>query len=130
MNRNKITKLRKIFQEFEKVKMVYLFGSKVSGKTGPLSDYDFAIYVDEKDKQKLFEIKYKLRDKISRLFGTDKIDVVIINTTQSPELKYNIISNGKNIYEIEPFRVIVEPKILNEYFDYYQLVKKYKLTKV
>ena len=48
---------------------------------------------------------------------TDNIDTVIINHIDSPELKYSIIKEGKLIYEIEPYKVIIEPKIMNEYFD-------------
>ena len=130
MNKEQVNNLRKYFSSYPETKLVYLFGSQVSGASGPLSDYDFAVYFDAKDKKKLFDLKYKLRDKISRILKTDKIDVVILNIAKSPELKYNIIKNGKLIYEVEPYRVIVEPKILNHYFDYYYLVYKYNLTKV
>jgi hypothetical protein len=94
-----------------------------------MSDYDFAVFLDEKEKKKNFDIKLALIDKISRFFKTDKADIVILNLTESPELKYNIIKEGRLIYEKEPFRLIVEPKILNEYFDFRYLLLKYHLTK-
>ena len=71
-----------------------------------------------------------MRDKISRLLGTDKIDVVILDMAESPELKYSIIKEGKLIYEKEPYRVLLEPKILNEYFDFHSILSRYGLTKV
>lgn len=124
-----IEKLNPIFKLYPKIKLVYLFGSMARGKAGPLSDYDFAFYLDEKDKQKRFDLRLKLLHDLSRNLKTDKIDVIILNDTKAPELKYNIIKDGKLIYSKEPFKVIVEPKILNEYFDFRQLLLKYNLTK-
>ena len=48
---------------------------------------------------------------------------------EMPELKYNIISQGVLLFERGPHRIVVEPKILNEYFDFVYLLRKYKLTK-
>jgi predicted nucleotidyltransferase len=124
-----IRSLNRIFKLFPEIKLVYLFGSQVSGKKGPLSDYDFALYLDEKEEKKMFEIKINLITQLSDILKTDKIDVVILNTVESPELKYNIIKEGKLIYQKEPFKVFLEPKILNEYFDFRLSLLKYKLTK-
>lgn len=129
MNDAQIRKIKSIFKACPKVKLAYFFGSKAKGGSGPLSDYDFAVFLDEKNKEKMFEIKFALADKISRLLKTDKVDVVILNITESPEIKYNIIQEGKLIYEKTPFRVLIEPKILNEYFDFHILLSKYGLTK-
>ena len=124
-----IKELIAIFENNPLIKLVYFFGSKAAGKQGPMSDFDFAVYLDENDSNKILDSRLSLMDKLSRLLKTDKIDVVILNITQSPELKYNIISQGKLIYEEQPFRVIVEPKILNEYFDFHYSLSKYNLTK-
>lgn len=129
MDNEQLKDLVMIFRTNHRIKLVYLFGSKATGKEGPLSDYDFAVYLDEKDKKKCFNIKVALMDKISRLLKTDRVDVVILNLTDSLELKYNIIKDGCTIYEKEPFRLLVEPKILNEYFDFHQMLKRYNLTK-
>ena len=129
MDKEQLQDLELIFRTYSAIKLAYFFGSKAAGKEGPLSDYDFAVYLDEKDKKRIFDIKFTLMDKISRLFKTDKIDIVILNLTESPELKYNIISEGRLIYESEPYRLIVEPKILNEYFDFRHLLLTYHLTK-
>ncbi len=127
---NTIKDIIKIFESYSKVKLVYLFGSQVKGDIGPLSDYDFAIYFeDEIKKEEMYDLRFLIQDKLSLYFKTDKIDIVILNTTESPELKYNIIKDGKIIYEIEPYRIIVEPKILNSYFDFIYFLRKYNLTK-
>lgn len=131
MNKVLTQHLNDIFKSFPEIKLVYFFGSKAAGDDGVLSDYDFAFYldIDKKDWKKTYEIKVSLLDKISRYLKTDKVDVVIINSTQSPELKYNIIKNGKLIYEEEPFKVLIEPKILTEYFDFHESLVRNNLTK-
>lgn len=129
MEKEILKELQKIFELYPKIKLVYLFGSRARKEEGPLSDYDFAIYLDERNQKKMFSLKLDLRDKISRLLKTDKTDVVIINSSEGPELKYNIIKDGELIFEKEPFRVIVEPRILNEYFDFMTTLRKYNLTK-
>lgn len=129
MSIKNVKKLLSLFEFYPEIKLVYLFGSRAKNKQGPLSDYDFAIYLDEKEKKRMLDIKLELMDKISRTLKTDKIDIVILNTTESPEIKYNIIKEGKLIFEKEPFKVIIEPKILNEYFDFHSLLLRYNLTK-
>ena len=123
-----LKKLKSIFNNYFEIKLAYLFGSMASGSGSPLSDYDFAVYLDTRDKKRMYEIKFELFDRISRLFKTDKVDIVILNLAESPELKYLIIKEGKLIFEREPFKVIVEPDILNEYFDFQSLLLRYNLT--
>ncbi len=124
MNKSTLQQLTKIFEANPKIKLVYFFGSKTTGQDGPMSDYDFAVYLHEKDKKKMFDAQLGLIGKVTKVLKTDNVDIVILNTVEMPELKYNIIKDGKLIYEQEPFRVIVEPKILMEYFDFNIQLKK------
>jgi len=128
MNKYKLRKLKKIFSHYSNLKLVYLFGSQVSGKTGPLSDYDFAFYIDDNE-IKAYNTALEIEGKISAVLGTDRVDSVILNYLDAPELKYSIIKNGKIIYEIEPYKLIIEPVILNEYFDFRFLLRKHHLTR-
>lgn len=123
-------KLNKIFTSHPAIKLVYLFGSWATGTVGPLSDYDFAFYLEEKDSQTRFDIRLKLMDKIGTLLKTDAVDAVIINDVESPDLKYNIVQDGILLYSQEPYQVLVEPKILNEYFDFNFFLRRYHLTRV
>jgi len=123
-------KLKLIFKLYPEIKLVYFFGSRAVGKPGPLSDYDFAIYLDSTDKKKMLNIKLSLHHLLGRALKTDKMDIVIFNLTGQPELKYNIINEGKIIYEIEPYRLSLEPRVLNEYFDFRAGLLRYKLTKI
>ncbi len=127
--KNDLRKLTKIFSLEPKIKLVYFFGSMATGNAGPASDYDFAIWLNEKEIKKMFALKFEIQDKISRELKTDKVDIVILNLAESPELKFNIIKNGKLIFAKEPFKVLIEPKILNEYFDFHLSLLKHGLTK-
>jgi len=77
----------------------------------------------------MFEIKLKLIDQIGHALKSDRIDILILNLTKSPGLKYSVLKEGILIFEKEPFRVIVEPKILNEYLDFNKMLSKYGPTK-
>lgn len=123
-----IKKLNSIFKSYPEIKLTYLFGTRAIYKDSLISDYDFAFYLDTKDKKRMYEIKFELFDKISRLLKTDKIDIVILNLTESPELKYQIIKEGRLIFKREPFKIIVEPAILNEYFDFQIGLLRHRLT--
>ncbi len=129
MDAEQIEGLKGVFKSYPEVKPAYFFGSKARNDGGPLSDYDFAVYFDEKNKGKMFDVKLKLLDALSRFLKTDRIDVVVLNLTESPELKHNIIKEGKIIFEEEPFKVIFEPMVLNEYFDFRSMLLRNKLTK-
>jgi len=129
MNEKEIRKLFDIFGQYPEIKLVYLFGSRVVGEVGPISDYDFAIYLDTRDKKKIFDIKIELLNQLSLALKTDKVDLVVLNMTENPELKFNIIKEGKLIFEREPFKLLIEPKILNEYFDFHTMLLKHGLTR-
>jgi len=128
ITKNQKLKIAKIAEKYQ-LKLVYLFGSRANGKIGPLSDYDFAVYLDEKDAKKRFDIRLKLIAEVSEIFKTDKVDICVLNDIEGPELKYNIIKEGIIIFEKEPFKILIEPKILNEYFDFHALLLRYNLTK-
>ena len=94
-----------------------------------MSDYDLAFYSDEKDRKTFFDLKLELINEISRILHTDDLDVIALNSATSPELKYNIIKDGRLIYEKEPFRILIEPRILSEYFDFRDLLLRHNLTR-
>jgi len=117
-----------LIKKHRSIKLAYLFGSHARGTAGPLSDYDIAVYADSHDEQKLGSLKLTLIGDISSLLNTDAIDIVMLNTCEQPELKYAIISEGTLLYEQKPFKMIVEPNILNEYFDFRMILERHGLT--
>lgn len=120
--------IRKIFAKFSEVKLAYLFGSRATGNFGPMSDYDFAIYLEEEDATKRFNLKMDLYYLLNRKLKDDKIDIVILNESQLPDLKFNIINEGKLIYVKEPYKVLIEPRIINEYIDFNEQLLAHGLT--
>ncbi len=127
MDKQTEKKLKLIFRKYPTVKLVYLFGSRARGDVGPLSDFDFAFYTTEKNAKKIFDLRLKLMTVISLLLKTDNVDVVALNSIENSELKYNIIREGKVILAKEPYKVLLEPKIMNEYFDFRQSLVLNKL---
>lgn len=120
--------LRSLASRYPSVGAAYLFGSRATGNTHARSDYDIAVYFDENDIIKRNDMLYKLSGEIARALQSDDIDIHSLRDLQAPELKYQIITQGKVIFEREPFRLIFEPRILNEYFDFMYLLRKYHLT--
>lgn len=121
--------LRPLCEKHPSIGIVYLFGSQAKGETHKGSDYDFAVYFDEPDVVKRHSTLFLLAGEISKLLDSDAIDIHSLNDLYAPELKYQIIAEGKVLFEREPYRLIIEPRILNEYFDFMYLLKKYNLTK-
>jgi predicted nucleotidyltransferase len=83
-------KLSKILQDFPEISLVYLFGSRVSGEIGPMSDYDFGIFEDSQDR---FSTQAKFQHVLQQFLQPAKVDVVLL--MQAPiELTYHVIANG------------------------------------
>ena len=122
-------KIRHILEQYPQVKLGYLFDSQATGKTGPLSDYDFAVYLEERNAQKRFDLRLQLMNALSKELGTDNVDVLVLNDIKSPEVKYSVIKDGILLYEQEPYKLLLLPRILNEYFDFMYGLRKYGLTK-
>src|SRR5215831_8464645 len=80
------------------VQLAYLFGSQATGHTHAESDVDVAVLLaasltaDER-----FTTRLTLIGALTRLFGTDKVDVVVLNEA-SPLLAYEVLRNGVLLY--------------------------------
>ncbi len=94
-----------------------------------MSDFDFAFFVDDFEKKAAFDLRLKLMVEIGIVLKTGSIDIVCLNLIESPELKYLIIRDGKLILEKEPYKIILEPRIMSEYFDFYDLLKRHNLAR-
>ena len=120
-----LPKLINLFSQFEEIKLVYLFGSQVTNKISSLSDYDFAIYLDEKTLPfKKNSIKIELIANLMQELKTNDIDLVILNDALNPLLKYEIIYKKNILYEKQPYKIKIESIILNQYLDFYTFMDK------
>jgi len=124
---------KSVFADIPEVMLAYQFCSQVTGNTGPLSDYDFAVYFNPADytqnTSNQLDFRLKLLSQLAKIIKTDKIDLVVLNDDISPELKFAIIDKGKLIHVVEPYQVLIEPKIINEYIEFKESLRRYDLTK-
>ncbi len=75
------------------------------------------------------DLLLELAAELSKALKTDSLDLVLLNHVDKPVLKYAIITGGSLLVEKQPHRLIIEPKILNEYFDFCSGLTRHKLTK-
>lgn len=123
-----VEKIKKICQNYSQVELLYVFGSQARGDAGPLSDHDFAIYLSESDSKKRFAIKLKLMNDLAVMLGNDNVDLMVLNDTESPFLKFAAIKDGILIFE-KGSKVLVETAIMSEYFDLRESFLKYDFAK-
>ena len=120
---DKFNDIKKIFVEEKDILLAYIFGSQVTGKIGPLSDYDFAVFLSQKPS---FQFKYKLKNKLLNILDNKQVDLVILNDAPI-ELKYKIIATGKIIYQKNStIRTEFEADTLSKYFDYLPVLRAQK----
>jgi len=116
-------KIKKIFFDENNILLAYIFGSQLRGKTGPLSDYDFAVFLSQKPS---FQFKYKLKNKLVNVLNSEQVDLVILNDAPV-ELKYKVIATGKIIYQKNStIRTEFEADTLSRYFDYLPVLREQK----
>jgi predicted nucleotidyltransferase len=106
-----------------RIRLAYLFGSRVRGAVGPLSDYDVAFLVDG---TMVPAERYHLAHEIGMLLGGGSVDLVILNTAPV-ELCYHIIAQGRRVYERDQAtRVEFEANTLSRYGDMLPMLRQQK----
>ena len=119
-----IDQLPSILADFPGIGLVYLFGSQVTGQTGPMSDYDLAIF-DESGEDEV-EVQARFQYAIAKHLDTERVDVVLIHHAPI-ELAYQIIASGKLLYQKNLLtRVEVESRILGKYGDYLPVLRLFQ----
>jgi uncharacterized protein len=116
-------KLPELLKEFTEISLVYLFGSQVTGETGPMSDYDLAIVEDSQDR---FAVQARFQHNLMQLLQPAKVDIILL--MQAPiELAYHVIANGKLLYKKDTYTHIeFEARVLGLYFDYLPTLRNYQ----
>ncbi|MEK7166994.1 MAG: nucleotidyltransferase domain-containing protein [Patescibacteria group bacterium] len=88
-------KLQKILKKYPIV-FAYVFGSFAKEKSGPLSDFDIAVFVDLKiSEEKRDKIRFDIKDDIEKILRN--ADVVTLNNAE-PFLEKEVVYNGKVLY--------------------------------
>lgn len=100
--------VRKVVEQ-DGVALAYLFGSGARRDIGPLSDLDFAVYLDDT------ETYVKILGELNEILGDD-IDLVLMNDADAL-LNFNVIK-GECIYaRSEDERVMTEARIIQRNLD-------------
>lgn len=104
------------FQNQKVVQVAYLFGSAARGNMGMLSDVDVGVIMNVSSND-MYEARLRLMEGLAWIFGTSRVDVVILNTAD-PVLAHRVIFEGQPIFvRDETVRARFERKILNKYMD-------------
>ena len=114
MKRDFKTKLEKLG-----VAIVYLFGSKATGRGSPLSDIDIGIVLksppSESDTRTLYHKFYQL---LSEVYPRSKLDIVFLQTAPL-SLQYAAIREAKLIFEKDPKSTAdYENRVINQFLDF------------
>lgn len=124
-----IKELKEIFDKYDNIKVAYIFGSRARGESKTTSDYDFAIYLEGTSSKQNWKVEDDLTNDLSYFLKTDNIDVVVLNQIDNPVLKFLIIKEGIVLKATESYKAMIEPKILNEYFDFILTFRKETVNK-
>lgn len=99
----------------------YLFGGLARPVIRPLSDIDIAVHLDRK--ADMNEARFNILGRLIEIFGTDEIDLVILNKAPLP-LSMRILANNKILVDKKPFaRHAYESLTMRKYFDFSFLEK-------
>lgn len=95
-----------------------LFGSQASGKPGPLSDVDVAVWLDPSlPVEHRHGVRSQLLTAAVNALGTAEVDVIVLNGAP-PLLRYRALKGGNRLLDRDPrTRIRLETAALLEYFD-------------
>lgn len=124
----KIGKIREFVQR-KPVDLVYLFGSRAGGQTGPLSDYDFAVLFDGGiSSQQRSEEKLELMHFLTKFLETDRVDVLDLNSAPCT-LRFAAIRPRLSLYvRSEADRIDFEKRTMSDYFDRLYYLERHTKT--
>lgn len=116
----KFDRLKDIFKDYPYIASAYLFGSQVTGKTGPMSDIDIAILLKDnapKGRELIHKIDY-LAYRIEDALQVKEVDLIELNK-QGLIFVHNVLKTGKLIYDADSdFRIKFVVKIISNYCDF------------
>ena len=99
------------------VSVVYLFGSRATGKESHTSDVDIGVVLRKpiEDTRSSYKILYDL---FSAIYPSSRLDIVYLQKASLP-LQYFAIKDGKIIFEEDPKSTAdYENRVINQYLDF------------
>ncbi len=115
----KINELEKIFQNYQRIKAVYLFGSYAIGKENKYSDLDLAVLLDNVDNKMI-----KL-DILAELTANhfDNVDLVVLNHA-SLLVRFEAVKHNQLIYKRDDFNATqYYSSVVRKYLDFRPLLE-------
>jgi uncharacterized protein len=108
-------------QTYPAILLAYFFGSQVQGRTGPLSDFDFALLLERGSHTPALQAH--LHHELALLVGTGRVDVVWLPRV-AIELQYAIIAQGVLLYRQNlAVKVEYEAYVMGRYGDYLPVLR-------
>lgn len=118
-----VSSLLELFKADERIKLVYLFGSRSAKSASSDSDIDFALYADENFS---WQDLYLLIERCGKRLSSDRVDLVWLNPSE-PIITFEIIKNGKVLFYTDPDLLNdFELKAKKRYYDYCLYLKKHR----
>ena len=101
------------------VAIVYLFGSRATGRAFPFSDVDIGIVLNDPGPEGDARILYQsLFELFSEAFPNAKLDIVFLQTAPLT-VQYSAIKEGKILFEKDPiFTADYIYRVVNFYLDF------------
>lgn len=113
--------MREAIEAFPEIQLAYLFGSRVTGDVGALSDYDVAVVLDRPADGPA--VRSRLAHEIAVRLDSDRVDVVLLSRAPI-ELAYAVIAGGHLLYQRDlATRVEYEADVLSRYGDYLPVLR-------
>lgn len=117
--KDKLNKITKKLNIFDKIKLLMLFGSRARGDNSENSDVDIAILLDDNYFEEINPLE--LRSELMVYYSdhlNNECDVILINEANSL-LKYQIVKYGEIIYISDKLGYSTfYSKIVREHFDF------------
>lgn len=95
-----------------------LFGSQATGKAGPLSDVDVALWADPAlGASERFDMRLELMGEASRALRTDEVELVVLNDAP-PLLQHRALRDALRLIDRDPrVRIRLETRAILDYLD-------------
>lgn len=118
--------LRRFFAREEDVSLAYIFGSRATGRSGPLSDIDVAVLLDEAtDPGEYSGRRMEMAAALEDHLGERRVDVLILNAAP-PGMQFQAIKEGKTVYRREEdLPPVFESGVIMRYLDFARIEEDY-----
>ncbi len=130
-----LERLEKVFRSCSNmIRAAFIFGSRIEGRAGPLSDYDFAVLPkpDYERGRKKLKLISELLPRLTRELGVDedKVDIVFLVEPLPEELWYRATVRGIPLY-VESEDLLTDLRLRGlRFLDFQVHVKKLRLKEL